>query len=223
MTTPFTAYLKRSPLTIMTVDPSVNYTGVSIVKQWVDSFQPLPRPAYVFADSMVRCRILDYQLITTSPELEHLCQAVRSMAESARCFAEQYQPGLVLIEQPPMTMYNQQASKPALIARAQSVFQTFSVAYGIYGSLYRNFNCRIILPIHWQLHKKRRGGAEIKDWSLYYANDGISKFCDLAASERFKAYLHTKKDENVADAITIALRTFDQFHSGGLDFNEYLR
>ena len=92
-----------------------------------------------------------------------------------------------------------------LIARAQSVFKTIGVTYTLYTRLRRftGVNVYLIDPVKWQERSaKARGELDIKEWSLRLANTL------LATASTLEANLHTKRDENIADAICMGYRAY---------------
>ncbi len=89
-----------------------------------------------------------------------------------------------------------------IIARAQSVFKTIGVTYSLYARLRQLMGISLYLvdPVTWQERsRKKREGLDIKDWSLQVAN-GIINHCTNPA---IPGELHTEKDKNIADAISM--------------------
>jgi len=130
------------------------------------------------------------------------------IAGALRFISQQSTIDRVYVEQPPQTIYNaRKSTKDRLIARAQSVFKTFAVAYMILGMLY-TIRTGTVLPVQWEPSKKKRCGMEIKAWSLNTANEIIKKIGMQPKR------LHTKLDENEADAINIGDAILNKLESG---------
>ena len=113
----------------------------------------------------------------------------------------QHKPAVVVVEQPPQTIYKaKMLKKEMIIAKAQSVFKTFAVCAGLLAAL-RNLEkvqlVTTVLPVQWEYGKTKRGGLDVKAWSMKMANEII----DLSGNT--VSWLRTQEDQNVADAITM--------------------
>lgn len=131
---------------------------------------------------------------------ENLIVRLNPIVDSMRGVVNQYKPAVVLIEQPPQTIYkSQMLKKEMLIAKAQSVFKVFAVLGALVADLRQASSIQhvtAILPVQWEYSKKKRGGMDVKEWSMQYANNVIAD-CNLSLA------LKTKEDQNVADAISL--------------------
>lgn len=159
-----------------------------------------------------------YKLATIGPQLmscgkvksedfqdndEDLIVRLRPIIDCMRGVSSIYRPAVVLIEQPPQTIYGaRMLKKDMIVARAQSVFKVFAVLGALIADL-RQVSCvqhvATILPSQWEYSKKKRGGMDVKQWSLSYANSVIAG----RDSALGLPHLHTKEDQNVADAISL--------------------
>lgn len=187
--------LKFRKYTILCVDPGIVATGYAIYFHTLRKDQPsrvlvesgIIRPANRERDINVRASYI---------------------AESLQCISQQVNIDRIYIEQPPQTIYNaKQLTKDMIVAKAQSVFKTFSVTYMILGMLHA-MRTYTVLPIQWQPSQKKRGVMKIKVWSLRHANEIIKGIGVQSKS------LHTKLDENEADAINIGNVVLDKLESG---------
>lgn len=131
---------------------------------------------------------------------EDLIVRLKPIIDCMRGVCNQYKPAVVLLEQPPQTIYNSKMlKKEMLIAKAQSVFKVFAVLGALIADLRQAASVQhvtTILPSQWEYSKKRRGGLPVKEWSLKYANQ-------ILAHNNPEILLHTKEDQNVADAISL--------------------
>lgn len=124
------------------------------------------------------------------------------LADQVSWQVEKNKPGFVFLEKPPDTIYHQGRMSPGqLIARAQNVFKVVGVTYSLYTRISSRFpqvSLFLIDPVKWQERSsKARQGLEIKEWSLKLANSLIVAYGNAEAN------LHTKRDENIADAIAM--------------------
>lgn len=121
-------------------------------------------------------------------------------------------PAFVFLERPPNTIYHQGKATPKfLIARAQSVFKVVGVTYAIACAIRRAVGLRTIPidPVKWQERSVAgRGGLCIKDWSLKLANSLITQYTNEIPS------LHSDRDENIADAISMGYIAFNKGMAG---------
>jgi len=155
-----------------------------------------------------KCRtLLSSGIIEPLTSSDDIFLRVRSIAQQVQYIANNISIDRLYVEQPPQTVYGgMRLSKNMLIARAQSVFKTFAVAYGILGIL-DSCHLGVVLPIQWEPSKKQRGGMEIKAWSLQNANR-------ILQATGYSKKLATKKDINEADAINIGNVVLDKLESG---------
>ncbi len=188
--------LKFRKYTILCVDPGIVATGYAIYTHTLRKGQP----------SRV---LIKSGLIRPSNKEVDINARASYIGESLQCIIREIQIDRVYVEQPPLTIfYAKKLSKDGIIARAQSVFKTFAVAYMILGMLYTIHTCTI-LPVQWEPSQKKRGVMKIKVWSLRNANKIIK-----AIGVQSKKSLHTKLDENEADAINIGDVVLSRLESG---------
>lgn len=173
----------------LSLDPGINHTGLARY--------------YINQDHSLQIR--EYLTISPPENDEPLIRA-EWIADRAALHVEQHKPAFVFLERPPDTVYHQsRLSQDMLIARAQSVFKTIGVTYTLYTRLRRftGVNVYLVDPVKWQERsQKARGDLDIKEWSLRLANTL------LATASNLEANLHTKRDENIADAISMGYRAY---------------
>lgn len=215
------AYLERlhyRQSIILAVDPSVVTTGVCVLRHWMNL------PTGENKEFPCTREILDHHLVKV--DCESIFDSASRVATHLGGFCQQYKPTILLMEQPPQTLYNQEKEEKKrgknycniLIGRAQSVFKTFAVAYLAMGKImeaYPDTRCVPVLPVQWQLSSKSRGGQDSKEWSLGYANVLLSTWGSKSLGE--KAFLRTKEDANIADAICMANLVCDKLETEQMD------
>jgi hypothetical protein len=168
----------------LSLDPGINNTGFAFYR--------------INDDHSLKLR--EYGVISPPDNDEPLIR-VSDLVDQVFLHVTTKKPAFVFLERPPDTIYHQSRCHPAaLVARAQSVFKVIGVTYSLYSRLRQLVGISIfpVDPVKWQERSSiKRGGLEIKDWSLKMANGIIATSSDSIPN------LHTDRDENIADAISM--------------------
>jgi len=171
----------------LSIDPGINVTGFARYK----------------ITNTGQLQLLDFGAIKPPTSYKTLEQ-VRYITGALKLYTTRHRFAWAFVENPPDTVYEgNKRGMNYMIARAQSIFKLVGVAYSIYQMLAdANVIVRPVLPAEWQERsKKKRGGEDIKSWSLGYANS-VLQSTDLNFTGRVP-YLQSKIDENIADAISL--------------------
>lgn len=183
----FTRLKKRLTSTsIFSVDPSIQNTGYAVLS-CSDSIQ-----------------VSQLGIFFSDPQLSDE-RRIRGITDDVCHLAGQLINPVVILEKPPGTIYGQKIlTKDAIVARAASLFQLFT----LYGSLIsglelNHISYQFMLPIEWQRLVKRPK-HDVKKLSLALANDRLHGQKVLCfGSERRNLRLKTKLQANMADAMNI--------------------
>jgi hypothetical protein len=167
------------------IDPGINATGFAIYRNSLEGI----------------AKLVQYGAAVPPANLEDQHQRTAYVVDKIQGVLNPVGPAFCYVEQPPSTLYGQKSlGKDALIARAQSVFKTVAVCFSILTYLRLNTKCipYPLFPSQWQLSKKQRQGLGTKEWSLGLGNAILEKDMNRPSNT-----LHTKQDENIADAVVM--------------------
>lgn len=183
----FANYLDCNPTPFLFVDPGINVAGVSV---FLAKFQ----------DREYTFQLLKSDCIAVDKEEMNTMWRVQRMVERIHLYVIQYDIHNIFLEEPPSTIYRPAGKGDIdnVIARAQSIFKTIAVVYGLIGILIGKkvaSKIHTFAPLEWEPHHTHRKNMTIKEWSLWHAN--------LVRNKWFpgQPVLKTKKEENEADAI----------------------
>lgn len=183
----FLNFLDCNPSTFLFVDPGINTTGVAVYRAKLQEKQ-------------MTTQLLLSDHIDVDKEDMSTMDRVHRMVETIILDVSAHQVQHIFIEEPPSTIYQPEgkSDEDNLIARAQSVFKTIAVMYGLAGMLIGKkviSKIHAFAPVEWQPHHTHRKHMTMKQWSLWHAN--------LVRNKWFPGQkpLTTKKEENEADAI----------------------
>lgn len=197
------SYVKRLKLqscTSIFIDPGIDGTGYSVWRHCLKTGR----------------KLLSYGLLkATASEAasknESIMERAFFTASSLIPIVQHFSVRFSFIEQPQQTVYggNRQTRVQA-VARAQSVFKTFAVAYCMFGRLIPvepKITQSLVLPSDWQYTKKQRGGLDTKEWSLLMANGIIGKYADAGVTDACGRCVTL---DDVSDAITMGMVMMDK-------------
>lgn len=194
--------LSRSSVTskpdfVLFLDPSINFTGYAVYR--------LERINFA-----VQTRLTQYGVVE-SPQVGSATERTYSMVR--RCL--EHSCTAAVIELPPDTIYGyKQLSKDMLVTKAESVFKTYGVAMSLLCGLRAlGRQAATIYPRQWELDhrpRKKLGYADVKEWSMAIANRALERDGFLNQP------LHTRKEQNAADAVTMGERLLPALLDGKL-------
>jgi len=193
--------LMLKPIEIAFVDPGIDETGLCIYEH------------KRIGKNLYERKILHCKRILPISEKGSLQQ--RSLEIMDNLSSNLLNCRIVIIEQPPQTIYNSRVStKKMIIARAQNVFKLFFVVgFLICGLQTRtDLKCKVysVIPKQWQPGKKQRNGLDIKKWSLNNAQK-------ILMDQNFPLN-QCKVSSDVADAISIGDKILDKIESDKMNF-----
>lgn len=168
----------------MAIDTGVSVCGLATIVK----YKSADRDRY----SIVRAT-----KVKTSPS-DNLEDRFREIKEQVEIVLRMDEATELAVEVPPDTIYGyKRLKKEQIVARAQSLFRTFGLAYFLIGSLRSQVDeTHAVYPSQWEPSKKARNNIPIKQWSLARANILLKENSQLGL-------LSTSEEENIADAINL--------------------
>lgn len=170
------------------LDPSVNTTGWSLYKIDFDAAGDLATGKYW------KERLVDYGLLRNFTD--NTLAAITSCGRQVIDLINKSKVDAVIVETPEI-IYAGKMDMKKLLAKAASTLETaMAAAAMLVAAQCSKKDTAMIRPREWQMGHARPKKVDSKVWSMTVANS-------ILAQAGFATRLHTKNDENVADAIAM--------------------
>lgn len=203
----FQNFLSSNPSSLLFIDPGINTSGAAVYRCEEQG-------------GKVVSNLLHWDGVDVEKEDMGTWDRVLLMMGRLETWANQYDVRGIFIEEPPGTIYQggrmQKGNINHLIGRAQKVFKTVSVCYGLLGLFHKRASCevRTFFPNAWEPHFSHRKGLSPKDWSLWHANLVLTNRDIRGVTKPLK----TQREENIADAINQGYFLIQKLSSGKIDW-----